>query len=87
MSSSRIRIRPRFVAWLRPGNMTARSEFDGRLAAAIACRGFYPPDVHAFRGKTSDREDRVAVRFLEIEPARRIVEGQPRHHGSRLGAR
>ena len=35
---------------------------------------FYPPDWRVFRGKTSDREDMVNVRFLELAPARRIVE-------------
>ena len=35
---------------------------------------FYPPDERAFRGKTSDREDMVNVRFVELPPPRRIVE-------------
>src|SRR5260370_17249963 len=35
---------------------------------------FYPPDERTFRGKTSDREDMVEVRFLELAPPRRIVE-------------
>jgi uncharacterized protein YndB with AHSA1/START domain len=35
---------------------------------------FYPPDEHAFRGKTSEREDMVNVRFVELAPPRRIVE-------------
>ena len=35
---------------------------------------FYPPDERAFRGKTSDREDMVKVRFMELAPPRRIVE-------------
>jgi uncharacterized protein YndB with AHSA1/START domain len=35
---------------------------------------FYPPDERSFRGKTSDREDMVDVRFVELMPPRRIVE-------------
>jgi uncharacterized protein YndB with AHSA1/START domain len=35
---------------------------------------FYPPDDRSLRGKTSDREDMVDVRFVELEPPRRIVE-------------
>jgi uncharacterized protein YndB with AHSA1/START domain len=35
---------------------------------------FYPPDERSFRGKTSDREDMVNVRFVELAPPRRIVE-------------
>jgi uncharacterized protein YndB with AHSA1/START domain len=63
------------VAWLPPGNMTGEiHEFDGRVGGGYRMSLFYPPDEHAFRGKTSDREDRVAVRFLELETARRIVE-------------
>jgi uncharacterized protein YndB with AHSA1/START domain len=35
---------------------------------------FFPPTERSFRGKTSDREDMVTVRFLELAPPRRIVE-------------
>jgi uncharacterized protein YndB with AHSA1/START domain len=35
---------------------------------------FYPPDERSFRGKTSEREDRISVRFVELVPPRRIVE-------------
>jgi uncharacterized protein YndB with AHSA1/START domain len=35
---------------------------------------FYPPDERAFRGKTTDKEDRLSVRFVELKPPRRIVE-------------
>ncbi len=34
----------------------------------------YPPDEGAFRGKTTDREDKFSVRFVELGPPRRIVE-------------
>jgi len=35
---------------------------------------FYPPDERAFRGETSDGEDMVKLRFVEVAPPRRIVE-------------
>ena len=35
---------------------------------------YHPPDERSFRGKTSDREDMVNVRFVELAPPRRIVE-------------
>ena len=35
---------------------------------------FYPPNERNFRGKTSEKEDRVNVRFVELRPPRRIVE-------------
>jgi uncharacterized protein YndB with AHSA1/START domain len=35
---------------------------------------FYPPNERGFRGKTSDREDMVDVRFVELMPPCRIVE-------------
>jgi len=49
-------------------------EFDARVGGGYRMSLFYPPDERAFRGKTSDREDRVNVRFLELAPPRRIVE-------------
>jgi len=35
---------------------------------------FYPPSERTFRGKTSDLEDMVNVRFVELTPPHRIVE-------------
>jgi hypothetical protein len=35
---------------------------------------FYPRDEHSLRGKTSDREDMVKVRFVELAAPRRIGE-------------
>jgi uncharacterized protein YndB with AHSA1/START domain len=35
---------------------------------------FYPPGERAFPGKTSDREDMVNVRFVELAPPHRIIE-------------
>lgn len=35
---------------------------------------FHPSEEQRSRGKTAAREDRVAVRFVELAPPRRIVE-------------
>jgi uncharacterized protein YndB with AHSA1/START domain len=63
------------VAWLPPGDMTGEIHaFDARVGGGYRMSLFYPPDERVMRGKTSDREDRVNVRFVELVPARRIVE-------------
>ena len=68
------------VAWLPPADMTGRiHEFDGRVGGGYRMSLFYPPSERSFRGKTSEREDMVSVRFVDLQPARRIVE-QVRFH-------
>jgi len=63
------------VAWLPPGEMVGKiHEFDGRIGGGYRMSLYYPPSVRAFHGKTAPREDRVDVRFVEVVPARRIVE-------------
>lgn len=63
------------VAWLPPAGMSGRIHaFDARPGGGYEMSLFYPPDERHFRGKTAEREDRVAVRFLELTPPRRIVE-------------
>jgi uncharacterized protein YndB with AHSA1/START domain len=63
------------VAWLPPGTMTGKVHaFDARVGGGYRMSLFYPPDEHGARGKTAEREDRVEVRFVALEPARRIVE-------------
>ncbi len=63
------------VAWLPPAEMTGRiHEFDARVGGGYRMSLFYPPTERSFRGKTSEREDTVAVRFVELTPPRRIVE-------------
>lgn len=63
------------VAWLPPGEMTGEiHEFDARIGGGYRMSLFYPPDERSFRGKTSEREDMVNVRFVELAPSRRIVE-------------
>ncbi|MGZ5881843.1 MAG: SRPBCC domain-containing protein [Xanthobacteraceae bacterium] len=64
------------VAWLPPGEMTGEiHEFDARVGGGYRMSLFYPPTERSSRGKTSDKEDMVTVRFVELAPARRIVEG------------
>ncbi len=63
------------VSWLPPGEMTGQiHEFDARAGGGYRMSLFYPPSERAFRGKTSDREDMVTVRFTELAPPRRIVQ-------------
>jgi uncharacterized protein YndB with AHSA1/START domain len=63
------------VDWLPPAEMTGEiHEFDARVGGGYRMSLFYPPDERAFRGKTSDREDTVNVRFVELAPPRRIIE-------------
>jgi uncharacterized protein YndB with AHSA1/START domain len=63
------------VTWLPPGEMTGKiHEFDGRVGGGYRMSLFYPESEIKFRGKSADREDRCRVRFVELEPARKIVE-------------
>jgi uncharacterized protein YndB with AHSA1/START domain len=63
------------IAWLPPAGMTGEiHQFDARVGGGYRMSLFYPPNERIFRGKTSDREDRVNVRFVELAPPRRIVE-------------
>src|SRR4051812_49356727 len=63
------------VAWLPPGEMTGNiHEFDARVGGGYRMSLFYPPSDRGSRGKTSDKEDMVNVRFVELAPPRRIVE-------------
>jgi uncharacterized protein YndB with AHSA1/START domain len=63
------------VAWLPPAEITGEiHEFDAQVGGGYRMSLFYPPNERAFRGKTSDREDMVNVRFVELAPPNRIVE-------------
>src|SRR5438128_3266460 len=63
------------IDWLPPAEMTGEiHEFDARVGGGYRMSLFYPLDEPAFRGKTSDREALVNVRFVELAPPRRIVE-------------
>jgi uncharacterized protein YndB with AHSA1/START domain len=63
------------VEWLPPAEMTGKIHaFEARVGGGYRMSLFYPPGQKSFRGKTSEREDRVNVRFVELSPPRRIVE-------------
>jgi uncharacterized protein YndB with AHSA1/START domain len=63
------------IAWLPPAEMTGKiHEFDARVGGGYRMSLFYPPNERSFRGKTSDREGMLNVRFVELAPPLRIVE-------------
>jgi uncharacterized protein YndB with AHSA1/START domain len=63
------------LAWLPPAEMTGYIyEFDPGVGGGYRMSLFYPPNEHAFRGKTSDKEDMVDVRFVELAPPYKIIE-------------
>jgi Uncharacterized conserved protein len=63
------------VAWLPPAEMTGRMhQFDARVGGGYRMSLFYPADESHFRGKTSEKEDMVDVRFLELARPHRIIE-------------
>ena len=63
------------IEWLPPGEMSATiGEFDARVGGGYVMSLFYPESEEKFRGKTTEKEDRVRVRFVELDPPRRLVE-------------
>jgi uncharacterized protein YndB with AHSA1/START domain len=63
------------LQWLPPAEMTGKLHaFDPRIGGGYQISLFYPPTERTFRGKTSETEDRVNVRFVDLQPARRILE-------------
>ena len=65
----------RFTVWLPPGEITGRIHaFDARVGGGYQMLLFYPASEQVHRRKTSEREDRVTARFVQLEPPKRIVE-------------
>lgn len=63
------------VEWLPPDRMRGEIHaFDARAGGGYSMSLFYPDDERTFRGKTAAKEDRVEVRFVELQPPRRIVQ-------------
>ena len=63
------------VAWLPPAGMTGRLHaFAARVGGGYEMSLYDPPEERRFPGKTAEREDRVAVRFVELAPSQRLVE-------------
>src|SRR6266568_4877577 len=63
------------AVWLVPGDMTGEvHSFDYRVGGGYEMSLYYPSSEQTVRGKTREREDRYTARFVELTPARRIVE-------------
>jgi uncharacterized protein YndB with AHSA1/START domain len=63
------------IDWLPPAEMRGvMHEFDACIGGGYRMSLFYPRRERTLRGKTSDQEDMVKVRFVELVPPRRIVE-------------
>ena len=63
------------VAWLPPESMTGRMHaFDARVGGGYSMSLYYPGAEQHVRGKTAEHEDRVEVRFVELDRPRRLVE-------------
>lgn len=63
------------VQWLPPAQMTGKiHEFRGEVGGGYVMSLFYPADETPGRGKTTANEDRVHVRFVDLQPPRRIVQ-------------
>ncbi|WP_315838371.1 SRPBCC domain-containing protein [Bradyrhizobium prioriisuperbiae] len=76
------------VEWLPPAEMTGTIHaFTAGVGGGYSMSLVYPESERTFQGKTSEREDRVSVRFVELTPPRRIVEAvvfdspDPAFHG------
>jgi len=67
--------RDALLVWLPPGEMTGQFyAFEARTGGGYMMSLFYPESETGHRGKTSEREDKVKVRFIELAPPSRIVE-------------
>jgi uncharacterized protein YndB with AHSA1/START domain len=65
--------------WLPPGEMTGEIySSDARVGGGYRMSLFYPvPEAASqkvFRGKTTDREDSLTSRFVELDPPNKIVQ-------------
>ena len=63
------------VRWLPPAGMTGEIlDFDARPGGGYTMTLTYDAPDHAAPGKTSEHGDRVAARFVELVPDKRIVQ-------------
>lgn len=63
------------VDWLPPAEMLGKIHaFDARVGGGYRMSLSYPENERVFRGKTSEKEDMVDVRFVALTPPHRIVE-------------
>ena len=62
-------------AWQAPGEMTGKVHaFDLRVGGGYEMSLFYPETDQEAAGKSGEREDRFATRFVELSPPSRIVQ-------------
>jgi uncharacterized protein YndB with AHSA1/START domain len=61
--------------WLAPEGMTGKvHDFDARIGSGYRMSLFYNSSEQANRGKTAANEDQFTARFVELTPAKRIVQ-------------
>src|SRR6476620_10615397 len=61
--------------WLAPEGMTGKvHDFDARIGRGYRMSLFYTSSEATNRGKTSATEDRFTAQFVELTPAKRIVQ-------------
>lgn len=61
--------------WLAPGEMTGRiQDFDLRVGGGYVLTLSYPDSDRSSKGKTTEKEDRSSIRFVELTPPNHIVE-------------
>jgi uncharacterized protein YndB with AHSA1/START domain len=57
------------VVWFPPGEMTGEIySFDARVGEQYRMSLLYPSSEQLHRGKTSEREDSFAARFMDLRP-------------------
>ena len=62
-------------AWQAPGDMNGRvHSFDLVVGGGYQMSLYYPTSQEGSPGKTAEKEDRFAVRFLELVPSKKIVQ-------------
>jgi uncharacterized protein YndB with AHSA1/START domain len=63
------------VGWLPPAEMVGKIHaFDALVGGGYRMSLFYPENEREVRGKTTEKEDLVDVRFVALTPPHRIVE-------------
>lgn len=61
--------------WLAPDGMTGKvHDFEARIGGGYRMSLFYNSSEQTNRGKTAANEDRFTARFVELTPAKRIVQ-------------
>jgi len=61
--------------WLAPEGMTGKvHDFNARIGGGYRMSLFYSSSEQTNRGKTSAKEDRFTAQFMELTPAKRIIQ-------------